>query len=237
MPSRTDKQVRLGDLFQIKRGIATGSNAFFIIDRDIIKAYSIPSRFLKPILPSPRYIHQGIIEADEEGFPLLTSAKYLLDCSILPEQLRQHYSRLWEYMQSGASQGVADTYLCTSRKIWYLQEQRDPPLFLATYMGRSKSSGEHPFRFFLNLSRAVATNVFLLLYPKPALQALLQNNRERMVELLGYLNSLKRNDMINGGRTYGGGLHKLEPGELADIRLTHVPDWLEREEQMELFLA
>ena len=42
----------LGDLFSIKRFIATGANNFFILPRLKAKALDIPERFQKPILPS-----------------------------------------------------------------------------------------------------------------------------------------------------------------------------------------
>jgi hypothetical protein len=84
----------------------------------------------------------------------------------------------------------------------------------------------HPFRFFLNRSRALATNVFILLYPKPPLRRLLSNEPERMVDLLDILNGLERKMVIAGGRTYGGGLHKLEPGELASLPLPPEIQWL-----------
>jgi len=93
-------------------------------------------------------------------------------------------------------------------------------------MGRSRSPAEHPFRFFLNLSDAIATNVFLMLYPKPDVRFLLDEDRSRMEELLDCLNNLKKQVLIDGGRTYGGGLHKLEPSELANLPMLKLQKWL-----------
>ncbi len=47
--------VILGDFFRIQRGIATGSNKFFVLDRRDAKRRGFPKRYLRPILPSPRY--------------------------------------------------------------------------------------------------------------------------------------------------------------------------------------
>ena len=40
------------DFFAIKRGIATGANRFFIMDKRKASELFIPSRFLRPVLPS-----------------------------------------------------------------------------------------------------------------------------------------------------------------------------------------
>lgn len=45
-------ELRLGDIFTIKRGLATGSNSFFIMTEADTKSWEIPHRFLKPILPA-----------------------------------------------------------------------------------------------------------------------------------------------------------------------------------------
>jgi adenine-specific DNA-methyltransferase len=55
-------ELTLGDLFNIKRGLATGSNRFFILDNDGVKRWRIPQRFLRPILPGPRYLTTDIID-------------------------------------------------------------------------------------------------------------------------------------------------------------------------------
>ena len=228
--------VRIGDVFEVKRGVATGSNAFFIVDRQTVDEHEIPGRFLRPILPSPRYVSELVITADADGFPQVDGARYLLDCRLPPDMVRNKYPGLWRYLEEGESKGVSDCYLCSNRKIWYLQEQRTPALYLATYMSRSRSTDSNPFRFFLNLSEAIATNVFLLLYPKPILMASIDGNRDRMNELLALLNGLAREHVVNGGRTYGGGLHKLEPKELANLHLPYMPEWMRVSKQPELAL-
>ena len=79
--------------------------------------------------------------------------------------------------------------------------------------------------------------MFICLYPKPGLQDLLKQAKEREVELLDALNSIPRNSIENAGRSYGGGLQKVEPRELCSVRLQKIPEWLtlQRIEQTEMF--
>ncbi len=47
-------ELKIGDFFNIKRGIATGDNSFFIVNDKIIKQYGISKDVLTPVLPPPR---------------------------------------------------------------------------------------------------------------------------------------------------------------------------------------
>ncbi|MFZ1754895.1 MAG: hypothetical protein WAU10_14200 [Caldilineaceae bacterium] len=215
-----DGKLRLADLFSIKRGIATGANSFFILPPLQIENAQLPARFLKPILPSPRYLPSTEILADGQGLPLLEKRLFLLDCD-LPESIVQaRFPHLWRYLQKGVEKGIAERYLCRHRSPWYSQEHRAPAPLLCTYMGRQTSAnGHHPFRFFLNHSQATAANVFLLLYPKAPLQKLIEDDPGLLRRLWQRLNNLSADEMIYQGRTYGGNLHKLEPKELANATI------------------
>jgi adenine-specific DNA-methyltransferase len=228
--------IRIGQLFDIKRGLATGANSFFILTEKTVRDYNIPCIFLRPILPSPRFLQESLITADKAGLPNISKRLFLLDCTESPEVVRERYPGLWTYLESGKANGVADAYLCESRKVWYFQEQRQPSLFLATYMGRSETTGQCPLHFYLNMSHAVVTNVFLNLYPKPFLCKLLMENSNRPAELLRSLQAITYTQMVEEGRSYGGGLHKLEPREMGNVVLQALPGWLvvEFEEQLAL---
>ena len=234
--------VKIRDLFEIKRGIATGANHFFVIDTETIEKYSIPDQFLIPLIPSPRYVKTDVLEADEHGSPVIDRVRYLLSCNLPPTEVKTSWPMLWEYMQAGVEQGIPDCYICTHRKIWYLQEKRDPPLFFVTYMGRVRhDSGRNPFRFILNRSKAIATNVYIYIYPRPALKKLLDGHPERTEWLHQMLNQISSETLIRNGRSYGGGLHKLEPKELAEMPLPELPDWIqlhsEKQETLPLVFA
>jgi hypothetical protein len=83
-------------------------------------------------------------------------------------------------------------------------------------MGREKADG-NPFRFFWNRSRATAANVYLLLYPKGELEAALAARPELYPIVFAQLRALTGAHLIKQGRVYGGGLHKMEPKELANL--------------------
>ena len=129
---------------------------------------------------------------------------------------------LWAYYEHGRTAGFAARYLCAKRTPWYAQENRLPTEFLCTYIGRSDSRTGRPFRFILNHSQAIAANVYLMLYPRPALaEALRQDPRLGRI-LWQKLNQLDASAITREGRVYGGGLHKVEPSELANVPVNEI---------------
>jgi hypothetical protein len=219
-PARTsvDKtdQLRLGDIFAIKRGLATGSNDFFILGHQQIQDWKIPRQFLKSILPGPRHVTTDIVEANPDGSPAVSPQLFLLDCTEPEETIKTRWPRFFEYLQEGRKEKIAGSYLASHRAPWYSQEQRPPAPFLCTYMGRSRN-GKHPFRFIWNRSQATAHNVYLMLYPKSPLRAALRKNSELEEQVFDALRRITPTELISEGRVYGGGLHKMEPKELAQI--------------------
>lgn len=231
----------LGDFFRIKRGLATGDNSYFILPAEEIERRQLPFEAFRPILPSPRYLPEDEIAADEKGNPVLARRLFLLDCHLGEEQIRRKYPTLWAYLETGREQGIAERYLCRHRTPWYTLEDRPPAPFVCTYLGRSDTKSGRPFRFILNHSRATAANVYLMLYPKASLARVLEDDPALKRRLWEFLNAICPKAMLGEGRVYGGGLHKLEPKELGNVPAGAIVELLpksvqnDREKQGDLF--
>src|SRR3989441_3205047 len=87
-------------------------------------------------------------------------------------------------------------------------ETRRSP-FLCTYMGRT-SNGRKPSRFLWNQSAALASNLYLLLFPKGPLQAALHADSQLFPAVFQALRQIDTDAFIREGRVYGGGLCKME---------------------------
>ncbi|TMQ31816.1 MAG: SAM-dependent DNA methyltransferase, partial [Planctomycetota bacterium] len=216
VPGPNGDAITLGDLFTIKRGLATGANDFFIRPREEVDSWQIPTDFVKPILPSPRRLAEEIIEAGPDGYPVLAEVLCLIDCARPEQELSQRYPLFWRYLQTGKERAIHEGYLASRRSPWYAQEKRAPAPFLCTYMGRAQN-GRKPFRFLWNQSRALASNLYLLLYPKAHLQAALHADPRLYRAVLLALQQIDAAAFIREGRVYGGGLYKMEPKELARL--------------------
>lgn len=210
---------QLGDLFSIKRGLATGDNKFFVLSEQQVKDREIPKSALRPILPSPRYVKDDEVQADHDGLPTNVGRLYLLDPKMDEDEIRQAHPALASYLDEGRDSGVHEGYLCRGRKRWYDQEQREPAPIVCTYMGRSDGKSGRPFRFVRNRSQATVANTYLAMYPKPALQERLDKDPGLMDRLWQQLNAISPEVLLGEGRVYGGGLHKLEPKELSKVPL------------------
>jgi adenine-specific DNA-methyltransferase len=208
---------RLSDFFSVKRGIATGDNKYFILTQSDIENRGLPLSQFKPILPSPRYLLSIEIAADDRGYPAINPQLFVLDCKLSISEVKQLYPELYKYLQEGINIGVADRYLCKSRKLWYAQENRAESYFYCTYMGRSDKNGKKSFRFILNHSKAIVANSYLILYPKPELATVIAERPEMVSIFFEALNGIAEKVMVDEGRVYGGGMHKLEPKELANV--------------------
>lgn len=212
-----DNGPKLSDFFSIRRGLATGDNDFFILSSAEIISRGLPMQFFRPILPSPRYLSASEILSDENGNPLLDEPLFLLDCRLPENVVKREFKSLWDYFQEGKKRGVADRYLCQHRSPWYSQENRPAAPFVCTYLGRSNKKSGKPFRFILNRSRATVTNVYLALYPKEPLAMTVETCPKTKQHVWEVLNNICPQTMLAEGRVYGGGLHKLEPKELANV--------------------
>ena len=226
--------VRLGDLFTISRGIATGANRFFILERQRANTLGIPSSALRPVIPKARALSGDVIERDGDGYPDTSPQLALIDCELPEDEIRSRFPRFSNYLDSAAEHGVLDRTLVKARRPWYRQEHREPPLFLCTYMGRGKN-GSPPIRFIWNKSDAVATNTYLLLYPRRRLSEVLTDPQriEELFELLQETAAV----VGSRSRTHADGLHKVEPGDLAEIPLVHAPRWVEEAAEKDLVLG
>lgn len=212
-----NNEPRLNDFFAVKRGIATGDNKFFVLTREQIEIRRLPLEQFRPILPSPRYLNVSEIKSDENGYPEIENQLFVLDCKLPFDEVKRNYPELNKYLEEGIQAGVSERYLCKSRKIWYSQEQRYESLFYCTYIGRSDKEGKKPFRFILNRSKAIVSNSYLILYPKPLLEKEIKEKPELNEQLLQALNRITGKAMTDEGRVYGGGMHKMEPKELANV--------------------
>ena len=218
----------ISDFFDVKRGLATGSNKFFILSISEIERRGLPVMEFRPILPSPRYVPTDEIAADERGNPVLERQLFLLDCRLPEEVVKVRHPMLWDYLEEGKAQGVADRYICRHRKPWYAQEHRPTTSFLCTYLGRHNEGNGRTFRFLLNHSQATASNVYLMLYPKEPLKRILKGYPQFARHIWGFLRKISSENMIAEGRVYGGGLHKLEPRELGNVSAAELADLIAR---------
>ncbi len=202
---RTD---RLGKYARFRRGIATGDNSFFCLTQAEVNAHEIEAEFLVPVVLGSRDLPRvGSLNAAD----WLANANnghrvWLLWCHERESALRG--TKVLEYIKAGEAKGLPERYNCRSRKPWYGVERVDPPDFFVTYMSRDAA------RFVRNRAGARCMTSLLNLWAKPPCTA------DQLEPVL--------HDPVNAillrefGRTYGGGLGKIEPGDLAELPVPNI---------------
>jgi adenine-specific DNA-methyltransferase len=103
-------------------------------------------------------------------------------------------------------------------------------------MGRG-SNGKPPLRFIWNKSQAIATNTYLLRYPRAPLADILSRYPAVGRNLFSALQQTATNGVSDHARVHAGGLLKIEQRELSRVRLA-IPSTLALdsiEAQLEFF--
>ena len=238
-PRERDAIPTLSDFFKIKRGVATGSNDYFILSEQQIIARGLPMEAFMPILPSPRYLRANEIKARADGTPDIERRLFLLNINLPEYSIRDRFPVLFDYLQEGKALGLHERYICKHRALWYAQENRPPAPIVCTYLGRGDTKSGHPFRFIRNDSCATVANVFLAMYPTPLLARALVHDKSLLFGVWRALNELDPKKLLDEGRVYGGGLHKLEPSELSNVPVPNLAALIQPEQypakQMKLF--
>lgn len=214
----------LSDLFQIKRGLATGDNSYFILSEEEIASRRLPMEAFTPILPSPRYLPQDEVKPRKDGSPDIERRLFLLDTKLSEYEIRKRWPTLFAYLDEGKARELHQRYLCSHRSPWYSQENRPAAPIVCTYFGRGDTKNGRPFRFILNRSRATVANVYLAMYPTSGLAHALNKDATLIDRIWERLNRITPAELLGESRVYGGGLHKLEPRELGSVVATFLAE-------------
>ena len=114
-----------------------------------------------------------------------------------------------------------------------------PAYYVNRLHGGVKRFLRRPFRFILNNSQATVANVYLAMYPTPLLARAMERDPTLIRRVWKLLNELTAEQLLSEGRVYGGGLHKLEPKELANVAvpgiLALLPEGARPAHQAEMF--
>ncbi len=205
------KLIPLGEIAAVDRGIATGANAFFTLSDADVERWGIEREYLRPVITHAQMAPLlEFTEADFERLRREGKKVWLLYCDEPKKNLVG--KRILRYIEYGEAMGYHKRYLTSHRNPWYAPERRPPAPILATCFARKA------MRFIYNRAGVLNLTAFHCVYPCDEVV----NDELKLKALLGYLNSrasqLRSSD---NGRLYGGGLFKMEPGELETVL---VPD-------------
>lgn len=192
---------------RIELGAVTGANSYFALSADEAKARGLGERDLVPLLPTrstfgmePSFTQTRWNNLRGEG-----AKSYLFQ----PRTPLSKAAR--RYITFGEAQGVHKAYKCRNRTPWwYVPGVARPTLFLS-YMSHVSP------RMVANRARIAHLNTVHGLH-------LAEGRRMLGARLLplAVLSTLTRLSAELVGRTYGGGVLKLEPGEAKELL---VPSW------------
>jgi adenine-specific DNA-methyltransferase len=189
----------LGERFLVLRGIATGSNAFFVLGEAERLEAGLPEDCLLPCVAKAR---------DAAG-PLFTLRDHAAlreggrPAFLLDAEGRDHPA-VKAYLEAGVRAGVDRRFLTRNRRCWYALENRPPaPLWFPVFARGIR-------RPVLNRAGVRNLTAFHCVYPRPGAEDLI--DPLFLWLLTGTGGALARDN----AREYGAGLEKVEPKDLAE---------------------
>jgi len=202
--------IRMGEWVTTRIGVVTGNNEFFILSKEEQERRGIPDNYLKPVIRRASHL-KGLWVGDENLQHIATNGNKCLLLALnqvkskLPKQLQ-------EYIQYGEEIGVSKAQKCRVRRLWYVV----PHIFTSpAFMPCMVAAWP---RLVVNQSQYTCTNNILRLFWKE------ERAEEDWIRLaLGTLSTLSQLSAELVGRSYGGGVLKLEPKELARLAVPLVP--------------
>ncbi|HEX4947707.1 MAG TPA: SAM-dependent methyltransferase, partial [Blastocatellia bacterium] len=203
---QTSSQLCLGDLAKVVRGVATGANEFFFLTCEQIKQIGIPEKYFVNAVGRTRDVTGD--ELTDETLRLLQQANRptkLLALNGAP--LESYPASLRNYLQYGASLGLAEKPLISQRRIWYKMESRTVPPILFAYLGRRNS------RFIRNQAGVIPLTSFLCVYPHCTEEEYIW----RLWQALNHPETIANLALI--GKSYGAGAVKVEPRALEKLAI------------------
>jgi hypothetical protein len=199
-------RIRVRDVLQIKRGISTGCNDFFVLTDDEARRREISQDYLRAVMPTRIPLPSRCFsKGDWNELRRLGHRCWLLT---LPNQRIEAFERpIQDYLRIGLQRGLHSTPTARKLRTWFsLPIPRTAPDVFVTYLFRGSP------RFVLNQSKVLhLTNILGGRFVSSI------EDSSRQLTIIDGLNVQAKRWMEKGmpGREYRDGLKKIEPRELS----------------------
>ncbi len=206
---RDDKRfTKFSDLALINVGITTGNNTYFSVDKETSEKYELSSVAL-PLIGRSSHAH-GIYFTDSDWQENIQDNKRAMLISFPDTPYEEYPTKHKEYIELGERNEENKGYKCSIRDRWYII----PSVWIpdAFFLRRNNL---YP-KFVLNRCNAVSTDTMHRIKFNEGV------NAENV--LLSYYNSISFAFTEICGRSYGGGVLEILPGEVGNIMLPVVND-------------
>jgi hypothetical protein len=131
-----DHQSLLGDIVEIRRGISTGCNNFFVLSAEEARQRRIGDKWLRRILPTRIRLETGIF-SDADWQELYRAGQKCLLLTLPNMAMEQFDSDIRAYLREGISRGLHDTPTARKLRRWYSLPLPDhPPDIFVSYLFR-----------------------------------------------------------------------------------------------------
>jgi len=195
--------VKFSEYGVINVGITTGNNSFFSIDKETEEEYQLTSALI-PLIGRSAHA-KGIYYTEDDWLENVNSSKksQLLNFQDIPYE--QYPEKHKEYINLGEKNGDNLGYKCSIRDRWYIV----PSIWIpdAFFLRRNYL---YP-KFVLNKCNAVSTDTMHRIK--------FNDGIDKETVLLSYYNSISFAFAEICGRSYGGGVLEILPGELGNVML------------------
>lgn len=204
---REDKRFsKFSDLALINIGITTGNNTYFSVDKGTTDKYELSSVTL-PLIGRSSHAH-GIYFTNKDWQENIKADKRAMLISFPDTSYVTYPAKHKEYIEFGEKKGENKGYKCSIRDRWYIV----PSVWIpdAFFLRRNNL---YP-KFVLNRCNAVSTDTMHRIKFNDGV------NAENV--LLSYYNSISFAFTEICGRSYGGGVLEILPGEVGNIMLPFI---------------
>ena len=203
------------DFGTINVGVTTGNNAYFSIDEETYEKYNL-AEVTFPLIGRSSHAH-GIYFTESDWIQNIETGKKARLLVFPLKPLEEYPQKHQEYIKLGEKNEVNKGYKCSIREQWYIV----PSIWIpdAFFLRRNNL---YP-KFVLNKCGAISTDTMHRMKINDGVDA--------EVLLLSYYNSVSFAFTEICGRSYGGGVLEILPGEMGNIMLPILKGFPENKKQ------
>lgn len=185
---------------KVVRGIATGSNDYFVFNLSKAKKFNIEEQYLLPCICSAKDAKTAFFTIqDFEELKKNDKSIFLFNAQNSSDK------NVNSYIQKGEDEEINKRFLTASRKPWHSLENRNPAPIWVSVFNRSG------LRFIRNEANISNLTSYHCIYPK---QISLFSNIDIDLLFAYLLTDTAKQIFDDNSRQYGNGLQKFEPNDL-----------------------